>query len=90
MSLKGECFLLAQEYEKAAHVLSQVCTLFNRWKAGKKSFSATHDASGAFSLDIMPASVIDDQLEFGVDDYIKVRASLAEALMNMGKTAEAV
>lgn len=35
-------------------------------------------------------SIIDDQLEFGVDDYIKVRASLAESLMSLGQIEDAV
>ena len=61
MSLKGECFLLTQEFEKAAHVLSQVCTLFNRWKAGKKSFEMVSEGGGgAITLDVVPAAVIDD------------------------------
>ena len=29
-------------------------------------------------------------LEFGVDDYIKARAGLAECLMNSGRTEEAI
>lgn len=76
------------QFKKAAHCFSQVCTLYNRWKAGKRNFLKTADRENKVDLEELKMhrdiSIIDDQLEFGVDDYIKVRASLAESLMSLG------
>jgi hypothetical protein len=43
LALKGECHLLNKEFEKATNIMSQVCNLYNRWKASRRNILRTDD-----------------------------------------------
>jgi tetratricopeptide (TPR) repeat protein len=72
----GQSFHAAKEYSDAAQTFYQVCKVYNRWKINNQIDTALPDAQ--------------DSIEFGVDDYIRAKASYAESLMNMGQIDQAI
>ena len=82
LSIKAESYLLINEFEKGRTAFNQTCHLYNRWKG---SGHRQEDLEN-----INPDLFVEEQLEFGVDDYIKARAGLAECLMNSGRIEQAI
>lgn len=94
LALKAESNLILGNHDKAAHTFNQVCHLYNHWIArvqpnnqSKQNISA---AAIAVDLDSLIEKLDDSALEFGIDDYIKARAGLAECYMNSGKLELAI
>lgn len=85
LALKAECQLLTEDYEKGATTFNQVCHLYNFWDfqtlIGEREDEDSHMPQDEVYL---MRKVNSSTLEFGVDDYIKARAGLAECLMNCG------
>ena len=52
----------------------EVCKIYNRWKINNRTLQEVSD------LDPVHMRIF----EFGIDDYIKAKASYAESIMNCG------
>lgn len=87
LALKAECNLLLGHFEKAAHTFNQVCHLYNHWIGRRHQQSTVNKSAAAIAVDLdsLVERLDDAALEFGIDDYIKARAGLAECYMNSGK-----
>lgn len=59
-----------------------LCKIYNRWKVNNVHYD-TRDGQDDLVEHALP-------LEFGVDDYISVKAAYAEALFNVGDISEAL
>lgn len=93
LGLKAECNLLLGHFEKGAHVFNQVCYLYNHWIGRQINTSCSKlqtSAAVAIDLESLIDRLDDSALEFGIDDYIKARAGLAECFMNSGKIELAI
>ena len=88
LALKAECFLLTGMFPKGASTFKQVCHLYNQWNFATSRFIPADNISPEESN--MMTKLNGCALDFGVDDYIKARAGLAECLMNSGRTEEAI
>jgi len=62
-------------FKLASDVFYQVCKLYNRWKVNNQIQEAISESRIS---------------EFGVDDYIRSKASYAESLMNLGEIKHAI
>jgi hypothetical protein len=94
LALRAECNLLLGNFDSAAHIFNQVCHLYNHW-IGRKPPQDTskHEVSAAaiaINFETLVSRLDDAALEFGIDDYIKARAGLAECYMNSGKLELAI
>ena len=84
--------MLLGHYDKAAHAFNQVCHLYNHWlvRQSVNLSKVTSAAAIAIDLESLIERLDDSALEFGIDDYIKARAGLAECFMNNGKIELAI
>ena len=91
LALKAECQLLTEQFAKGAQTFKQVCHLYNFWDFQTKN-GPIEDEDDELSPDEahLMRKLNSSALEFGVDDYIKARAGLAECLMNCNKLPEAI
>ena len=71
----GECHMATKDFKKASLIFYQVCKLYNRWKVNNQTQLPEQDSNVT---------------EFGVDDYIRSKASYAESLMNLGELKHAI
>jgi len=82
LATQGDSYALIGHNDKAVEVLTLVCKLYNKWKVVKREDPNYEKPKSSGKL--MSA------YEFGIDDSIKVRASLAECLMNCGRNEDAI
>ena len=68
-------------WKEAAESYYLVCKIYNRWKVNNSVIATIDEAEQVDSA--IP-------LEFGVDDYIGVKAAYAEAIMNAGDIDQAL
>lgn len=73
----ADSFLIEGEYKKAAKVFYSICKCYNQWKVTKRKEVEARDPRPS-------------PHEFGVDEYIRTKASYAECLMNLGQIQHAI
>lgn len=61
--------MMMNEYKKSSKVFYNISKYYNYWKVRK----------------ITPLQKMSSKYEFGVDEYIRAKASYAESLMNVGQ-----
>lgn len=78
--LYAESLLRKSHNEEAKAIFYDVCKVYNRWKINNRTLLEIADLDP------------DDQriFEFGIDDYIKAKASYAESIMNCGQIDHAI
>ena len=76
-SLLADSLMMLSEYKRACKMFYSLCKHYNNWKVPKK-----HKFEKA-KIETLPH-------EFGVDEYIRTKASYAECLMNLGQVKHAV
>ena len=69
------------DYADSRNTYLMVCKIYNRWKVNNVHIDFAEQG------DLVSHAI---PLEFGVDDYISVKAALAEALFNVGDVDEAL
>jgi len=91
LALKGECQLLSEQFAPGAQSFNQVCHLYNYWdfQTQKGQVEQAEEKLPPDEAHLM-RKLNSSALEFGVDDYIKARAGLAECLMNCDRLDEAI
>lgn len=72
----GTALLQTKEYVKANDTFYLICKLYNRWKINNEAAARMPEGQAS--------------VEFGVDDYIRAKASYAECLMNLGEVDHAI
>lgn len=66
--------------EEAKNIFYDICKVYNRWKINNRTLQ-----------DISDLDPNNDRIfEFGIDDYIKAKASYAESIMNCGQIDHAI
>jgi len=90
LALKAECYLLTDQNAKGVTTFNQVCHLYNFWDFQTRKGEVNEDAQLSGEEAHLMRKLNSSALEFGVDDYIKARAGLAECLMNCGRADEAI
>ena len=88
LAIKAECLLLTGAHDKGVKAYANVCHLYNQWNYANSRFVPSENAppEEANLMNKLNGCALD----FGVDDYIKARAGLAECLMNSNRTEEAI
>lgn len=69
--------MIQKEYKKASKVFYSISKFYNQWKVSDKKALAEDE--------IHPS-----RHEFGIDEYIRIKASYAECLMNVGQIQHAI
>ena len=92
LALKAECLLLTEQFAKGAQTFNQVCHLYNFWDFQTNNGQHIQDEDNFLPADEqhLMRKLNSSALEFGVDDYIKSRAGLAECLMNCERYDDAI
>lgn len=88
LAIKAECLLLTGSFEKGVKAYAKVCHLYNQWNYANSRFAPSENATPE-ETNLM-TKLNGCALDFGVDDYIKARAGLAECLMNSNRIEEAI
>lgn len=77
--MKSESLLLQEQYDKSLACYEEVSKLFN----ARVKYADQDDHDQNIN---MPA----EAFAFGTDEYIKVNAGIAECLLKLGRTEEAI
>ena len=88
LAIKAECLLLTGAHAKGVTAYAIVCHLYNQWNYANSRFVPSENATPE-EANLM-TKLNGCALDFGVDDYIKARAGLAECLMNSNRIEEAI
>lgn len=78
LQIHGDSLMSTKEFKKASELYYLVCKVYNRWKVNNKMMDVMQMA------DATASDMTKEVCEFGVDDYIRTKASYAESIMNMG------
>ena len=91
-SLEAESFMLTGAYARGAKAFNLTCHLYNNWnfQTDATDIAQSDDAIMSEDEEYLMRKLNGSALEFGVDDYIKAWAGLAECLMNSGLIEEAL
>ena len=84
LQIHGDSLMATKDFKQASRLYYQVCKVYNRWKVNNRVMDVLQDA------DATAGDLSKEVCEFGVDDYIRTKASYAESIMNMGDVQQAV
>ena len=84
LQIHGDALMATKEFKQAGVLYYQVCKVYNRWKVNNRIMDVVEPC------DATAADLTREVCEFGVDDYIRTKASYAESIMNMGDIQQAI